>query len=135
MPDFRCRCRFSSTCASMRPVLVCICVSILRPFFSALLCPVCHPISCPHDSFVTIGIRLLFCVTFILVYVSISHRFLSHFHSTINTLSRSVYIFLAIREILNLDEIQTEISIYYIPGKDTHLRAHTAAFKNILAIT
>lgn len=38
--------------------LVCICVSILRPFFSPLLWSVYHSSPCPGDSFVTIDIRM-----------------------------------------------------------------------------
>lgn len=59
MPDFRCRCRFSSACASMRRYLDASAYQFVVPFFPALPCPVCHPIPCPHDSFVTIGIPML----------------------------------------------------------------------------
>lgn len=58
------------------------------------------------------------CVTFILAYVSISHSLylslsLSYFHPTINTLSHSVYILLAIREILNVDKIDGDLYIIF----------------------
>lgn len=89
--------------------LVCICVSILRPFF---------PITLPRLSFLPLSRRLFrhnwyphaavaSCVTFLPAYISISHRSSSYFLPTINTLSRSVYILLAICEILNPDKIST----------------------------
>lgn len=57
VPDFRCHCRFrplAPACAA----LVCICVSILRPFFSHYFAPFVIPTPYPGNSFVTIGIRM-----------------------------------------------------------------------------
>lgn len=108
-------CLIFAATADFRPLapvcaaLVCICVSILRPFF---------PITLPRLSFLPLSRRLFrhnwyphaavaSCVTFLPAYISISHRSSSYFLPTINTLSRSVYILLAICEILNPDKIST----------------------------
>lgn len=83
--------------------LMCICVSILLVPFSPLLCPVCHPIPPPprclsqlfrHNWYPHAVVAASY-VTFLPAYVSISHRFSSHFLPTINTLSHSVYMLLA----------------------------------------
>lgn len=72
----------------LAPVLVCICVSILRPFFPALLYPVCHPTP------TTLSWQSACCRHVLRhIYPSLCINFssLSFFQPTINTLSRSVY--------------------------------------------
>lgn len=98
VPDFRCHCRFPSACASMRRTCVHLRInpSSLFPHYSApFVIPPSVPATLSSQS-VSACRRLASCVTFLLAYVSISHRFPSHFLPTINTLSHSVYILLVI---------------------------------------
>lgn len=129
VPDFRCHCRFPSACASMRRTCV-----HLRINPSSLF----SPITLPRLSSLPLSRRLFrhnryphaavaSCVTFLLAYVSISHRFSSHFLPTINTLSHSVYILLVTREVLNSDKIQQKFMYYILKRKNDVL----SALKNV----
>lgn len=105
--------------------LVCICVSIPRSFFHPLY-PVYHilpsvPATLSRHNWYPARRRLASCVTFLSAYVSISHRYSSHFHPAIDTSSRSAYVLpLATRGVLNPYKIQQNFA-YYIPEEDTHI--------------
>lgn len=122
VPDFRCHCRFPSARASMRSTCV-----HLRVNPSSLFSPVLPRLSnapLPPVCFLTIGISLAVitsCVTLRPAYVSISRRLLfSHFHATIDTLSRSAHVLSATRRALNSNKSQQNFA-YYISAERTRV--------------